>query len=602
MQSLPAIEALVPQFSHELKRDASRLSGSNEEAALPGSDAGMDALLSVWTAVFQQQIMPKPEEPRAGEVRFDSMDPANGEGMKAASSKQVLSLQSEMSSTTGFPGSITDQAAILWQQVPMLGGLTTAATILKNEQETELPVVSAESARASSLQVSMPIVAEEQKELPAARLIAVKGGAEELHLSSEGKTQNDRAVIASNLPVIAQGGDGLAEESLPDGIVAFVESIAVPEPAADAKNIDPKPKQIGDPGTANLPAFASQNALPGTAVIAPNVASSRRSSVDGGKADVPVEKADGVAETHLTESPLSKPMHFDTELSLKREGFSRFKLALDRAAIPVLPEVQSEAEKQGTESLPNPELTATPGIPQATRPVEMGEPQKPNPEQDLPIENMLPEQVQGGQPKEQAILTQGNPELPKRELPESSPSLAAAAKSLSARMAEVKTPLPMASGEAKTISIRIPLTDANLAGAGVAQHIDLVFNNRNSNLTLQFHSPSAEIQQRIEESMPSLLDKLQTADWTSKPREAGAGLSLPEAPFEARKRAEAFLPTGQNPEPAQGLPLAAPSGQQGSSLGDSSANRREQNAQNPAGRNRKKDQAWQSELDEQLEP
>ena len=593
MQSLPATEALVPQFSYELKMDASRLSGSVEEAAMPGSDAGMDALLSAWTAVFQQQIMPQPEEALAGEVRFDAVDSANGEGMKAASSKQALSLQSELSSTTGFLGSITAQAAIIWQQVPMLMGLTNDASTLKSEQEMELPDVSAEFASAGSLQVAMPIVAEEQKDLPAARLIAVKGGTAELHLSSEGNTKNDRGVIASNLPIITHGGDDLAEESLLAGALAFEESIEVPEPAADAKNIERKPMQVADQEIANLPAFD---------VKAPYVASARRSSVDGRNADVPVEKADEVAETHLTESPQTKPMRFDTELSLKREGFSRFKLALDRSAIPVLPEVQPEAEKQGMKAPPDLELTATPAIPEATRPVEMGEPQKPNLEQDLPIENTLPEPMQAGQAKEQAILPQGNPELPKRELPEPTPSLAAPAKSLSARMAEVKTFPPMASGEAKTISIRIPLTDANLAGAGVAQHIDLVFNNRNSNLTLQFHSPSAEIQQRIEESMPSLLDKLQTADWTSKPRDAGAGLSLPEAPFEARKRAEVFLPTGQNPESAQGLPLAAPSSQQGSSLGDSSANRREQNAQNTAGRNRKKDQAWQSELDEQLEP
>ena len=575
---------------------AARLSGSDEEAAMPGSDAGMDALLSAWTAVFQQQIMPQPEEELAGEVRFDAVDSSKGEGMRAASSKQVSSLQSDLSSTIGFLGSITTQAAILWQQVPMLVGLTNDASTLKSEQEMELPAVSAESAKASSPQATMPImptVAEEQKDLPALGLIAVKGRTAELHLSSEGNTQNDRAVIASKLSVIIHGGNDLTEESLPDGALTFEESIAVPAPAEDAKKIERKPKQVADQGIAFLPAFD---------VRAPYVASAKRSSVDGGNADVPVEKADGVAETHLTESLQTKPMRFDTELSLKREGFSRFKLALDRSAIPVLPEVQIEGEKQGMESAPNPELTATPANPQATQPVEMGEPQKPNLEQDLPIQNTLPEPRQAGQPKEQSILPQGNPELPKRELPEPTPSLAAPAKSLSARMAEVKTLPPMTNGEAKTISIRIPLTDANLAGPGVPQHIDLVFNNRNSNLTLQFHSPSAEIQQRIEESMPSLLDKLQTVDWTSKPRDAGAGLNLPEAPFEVRKRAEVFLSTGQNPEPAQGLPLAAPSSQQGSSLGDSSANRREQNAPNTAGRNRKKDQAWQSELDEQLEP
>ena len=148
MQTLPATEALVPQFSYELKMDAARLSGSVEEAAMPGSDAGMDALLSAWTAVFQQQIMPQPEEALAGEVRFDAVDSANGEGMKAASSKQALSLQSELSSTTGFLGSITAQAAIIWQQVPMLMGLTNDASTLKSEQEMELPEVSAEFASA----------------------------------------------------------------------------------------------------------------------------------------------------------------------------------------------------------------------------------------------------------------------------------------------------------------------------------------------------------------------------------------------------------------------------------------------------------------------
>ncbi len=148
---------------------------------------------------------------------------------------------------------------------------------------------------------------------------------------------------------------------------------------------------------------------------------------------------------------------------------------------------------------------------------------------------------------------------------------------------------------AKTISIRIPFTSP---GTGqTAQHIDLIFQNRNNDLTLQLHSPTTEIQQRIEESMPTLMGKLQTADWTAKPSESSVVEPMPGS----RKPAEAPANSSPNFASTATLAQSESSAQSGSRFDQNNSNRKENPTQAQPGRNPKKDRAWQFEIDSETE-
>lgn len=63
--------------------------------------------------------------------------------------------------------------------------------------------------------------------------------------------------------------------------------------------------------------------------------------------------------------------------------------------------------------------------------------------------------------------------------------------------------------QAQSISIRIPLENATTGPS----HVDLRFHSRQQDLTLQMSSQGIDIQNRIRETIPALIDKLRTADW-----------------------------------------------------------------------------------------
>jgi hypothetical protein len=134
------------------------------------------------------------------------------------------------------------------------------------------------------------------------------------------------------------------------------------------------------------------------------------------------------------------------------------------------------------------------------------------------------------------------------------------------------------------------------------RHLDLIFNQRNNDLTLQFHSPNAEIQGRIEESMPSLLDKLQTENWSSRSSELVTNSTQPELGSEIRKRQDPLFAATSLLESSREPIATAGTSSQGFQFEDSPADRKNAQEQAPQGRNRKKEEAWQDEFDEQLEP
>ena len=153
--------------------------------------------------------------------------------------------------------------------------------------------------------------------------------------------------------------------------------------------------------------------------------------------------------------------------------------------------------------------------------------------------------------------------------------------------------------ETTTISIRIPFTEAGVSNG--TRHIDLVFQNKNNDLTLQFHSPSTDIQQRIEDALPALLDKLQTADWAAKPAEPLVAGPSADLLLDMKKRAEPLAAAVLNAEPKSTVNSGESTAQTGSRSDDPAPNRRESSPQSQTGRNRKKDQAWQFEIDAETE-
>ena len=101
--------------------------------------------------------------------------------------------------------------------------------------------------------------------------------------------------------------------------------------------------------------------------------------------------------------------------------------------------------------------------------------------------------------------------------------------------------------------------------------------------------------------MPSLMDKLHAEDWTAKPAETAAA-KAGEISFDGKRRVDNFLPVGGQAELVREAISTQSTTQHGYSFDDSPANRKDAQDQNQQGRNRKKDEAWQAEFDEQLEP
>ena len=101
--------------------------------------------------------------------------------------------------------------------------------------------------------------------------------------------------------------------------------------------------------------------------------------------------------------------------------------------------------------------------------------------------------------------------------------------------------------------------------------------------------------------MPSLLDKLKTEDWTARPQEAAQAPMPAEAVLESRRRGDALMPVAVQLESGREAAPVAHGSSQNFGFDDSPADRNDSQQQQQNGRNRKKEQAFQAELDEQQE-
>jgi hypothetical protein len=336
-------------------------------------------------------------------------------------------------------------------------------------------------------------------------------------------------------------------------------------------------------------------------------------SVSGEKS-VAANPAPIPADSKVT--PTIEPPPLETVVNLKRKVSER--ILPKTPSVDIQPAVDEPKEESSTAApaasvnlkpeLAEPAATSTPRDPNVEAEPTTNEAPKLALEQTVPDATPLPDtpvlktSSEAASPSPAPHSLEPAPRAASGPAPAPPPPPPAATQRTRAAFVPEAPPAPLATREAKTISIRIPLNDSSAAIGAPARHLDLIFNQRNNDLTLQFTSPNTEIQGRIEESMPTLLNKLQTENWTARPAELAATLPQPDLGFDGRRRAESILPSPNQFDSMREPVVNAGTSSQGFNFDDSPAERKDAQNQSEQGRNRKKEQAWQNEFDEQLEP
>ncbi len=212
-----------------------------------------------------------------------------------------------------------------------------------------------------------------------------------------------------------------------------------------------------------------------------------------------------------------------------------------------------------------------------------------------------PRPVAAHQAVEEVAAKEVRPEV----LPSRAPALDGRAKAAplapAQRSGEIENfvlPGPPATQERKTIAIRIPLSETNQSGA--IKHLDIVFEQRRNDLTLQIHSPSQELQREVESAMPSLVEKLRGENWTAKAVEPVTQTWRSDGAADAVRALEATPASGAMLESLREAVLGQSSGDSGFSFEDAP---REQGGERkqPEERNPEHEETWRDEFVEQLE-
>lgn len=467
-----------------------------------GSTPNLDALMSAWVAIFQQQLAPAIPAPE----------------LTPAPERVELSLTRNAESTPD--ASDTKSSDVKTSASP--------ATSLDSLLASSVKLVALPVSKANGDEVSDPLKAQPAAELTPKAIIAQPSGLTLLarrpaHLDIVEATKTTQPVApsaaSSVAPVITKNATVVAPQP-PPGSLSEIKVPAGEWPALRTEVVLMRsiPQRIATKGNEVVAKFLSENSMS-------KVDPQRDATVEPTPEDEAVDPTSVRAEQAPSNDQSESPLDLT-----KKELPAQFP-----SPIPVEPHA------------PAPSLMApTPPTRLETSPIDKAPPPPP----ETPVARPAPPpQIQ-------------------------------------------QQPTPSA---AKTISIRIPFTSPD-TGQG-AQHIDLIFQNRNNDLTLQLHSPTTEIQQRIEESMPTLMGKLQTADWTAKPSESSVVEPMPDS----RKRAEAPANSSPNFASTAALAQSESSAQSGSRFDQNNSNRKEHPTQAQPGRNPKKDRAWQFEIDSETE-
>ncbi len=650
MPSMTGLESNLSQatasISFDAKPEFGRMlegtQGANGTGAKRGSadgaatDTGMAALLGMWATIFQQQVLPEPVavDPgitwqEGGSSALSATEAQGASGPVEEASREAESSPMLAANILGLTAGQAVQASILWQlvQEPVGEGLPEPEAVAaagdpapavpalplvsplpepaqSNAVVEEAPVLettaSFSAASVSATPVSGDPVSAVPVPVPATPVPATLVPASPLPVALPVKTEAgpEAPVVAVEpaafepvpLPQKAMGENGSSEQLSGEKTIP-VDSALIPV----ASSIAPVSSSIAS-GTssvapvASIPAPVDSATVPGTSSGAP-VASSVVPAVEA----PPVETVVNL-KRKVSERILPKTLAVDVKQAIG-----------DPEPEPIVEPSKLESTSK-TETLPD--LAAKSGPPETAVEMESGVDEEPKPVS----EQVLPEAA----PRPEAPAVKATPEEPvQRPAPHSldpapraatstaspqAPPAAPAAKPAKAAFIPEPPPAPPVSREAKTISIRIPLNDSSTAMGAPVRHLDLIFNQRNNDLTLQFNSPNTEIRGQIEESMPTLLSKLQTENWTAAPAELTANVAQAELGFDGRRRAESLLPAANQFDSLREPIASADKASQGFNFDDSQADRKDAQDQSQQGRNRKKEQAWQSEFDEVLEP
>ena len=578
---MTSLDAVLPQtaasISFDAKPEFGRSAESTEAANGTASDTGMAALLGMWATIFQQQVLPEPIAAGQGSAWQEGGNSAVSEAQVSPSSGTT---EDSTRSGKGTPVMAADilslvggqavQASILWQ--PVTASATTAV---------------ADDTEASPIAASM--VAPEASPLP--------------------------TPLASALPIQpAQPLTGSTTEAAKEEIQALeATEIELPRPVAEPTP-EPSRKEAAIENPAMQSTMTAFEPMPSIPVQQKTKSSNTTSDSVLGEKNIAANPAPIPADSKVV--PTIEPPPLETVVNLKRKVSERI--------LPKTPTVdfQPAVDEPKQESSP-----AVPGAsvnlkPELAEPTATTAPRDPNVEADatsneapkLALEQTVPDTTpvqdtpvlktssEAASPSPAPHSLEPAPRTASGPTQAAPPPPAAATQRTRAAFVPEAPPTPLASREAKTISIRIPLNDSSAAIGAPARHLDLIFNQRNNDLTLQFTSPNTEIQGRIEESMPTLLNKLQTENWTARPAELAATVPQPDLGFDSRRRAESILPSSNQFDSMREPVVNAGTSSQGFNFDDSPADRKDAQNQSEQGRNRKKEQAWQNEFDEQLEP
>ncbi len=554
---MTSLEATLPQTTASISFDAKSEFGRSAEgtgdADGAASDTGMSALLGMWVTIFQQQVLPEPVAVEAGTAWQESGSSAVAETQASASTGATEEASRGGKSTPivaagilGLVGGQAVQASILWEAV------SGSVDAKRSEAVPPPPQLLSAEPTAGTLPV-FPLPA--KMETVAKEALVVETTSVELPAPVEvptpikKETSGEDPAIAAVIeafepmpPMLApqksKGYEAASER------VESEKNIAVntaPAPAAFkvVPTVEPPPLET----VVNLKRNVSERILPKTLAI-----------------DVQPAVNEPIKEPSKSEPTQKELAEMTATVDLPEPG------------------VEAEAPSSG-----EPKLALEQPIPDAA------------PRQDTPV---LKAESEEPAPASAPHSLESTPRAPSVATPPPDP----VPQRSKATFVPEPPPAPPASREAKTISIRIPLNDSSAATGTPVRHLDLIFNQRNNDLTLQFNSPNTEIQGRIEESMPTLLNKLQTENWTAPPAELAANVAQPDLGFDGRRRAESLLPSANQFDSLREPIATASTSSQGSNFDDSPADRKDAQEQNQQGPNRKKEQAWQNEFDEQLEP
>lgn len=565
---MTSLEATLPQLtagiSFDAKSEFGRSTEGTEDASGAATDTGMAALLGMWATIFQQQVLPEPVAvevgtawQEGGKTAVAETQAASATGATEESPRGAKGAPALAADILGLIGGQAVQASIVWQPVP---------------ESVEAKVVSSE---ANPLQMMQEAVT------PASLLpLPAKTEAPAVETSVVEPTGPDLpAPVAAPAPL-------KTEASTEAPVIAAVMEALVPIPPVA---VPQKPKS----SDAALKAVESENEIPIRHEPAPAA-----SKVLPAQEPPPLETVVNL-KRKVSERILPKAMAVDVQVAVKESPEPSSGPEPTLEVTPQAVPAEMTAQDVAAEASLN-EAHLTEALPKEEPKMALEQPvQDAAPRQEAPV---LKAAAEESAPSPAPHSLEPAPRAPSGATPPPAPQSTPVTQRSKPAFVPEAPPTPLASREAKTISIRIPLNDASAAMGTPARHLDLIFNQRNNDLTLQFNSPNTEIQGRIEESMPALLNKLQTENWTARPAELAASAAQPDMGFDGRRRADSLLPSANQFDSLREPIATAGTSSQGFNFDDSPADRKDAQDQNQQGRNRKKEQAWQNEFDEQLEP